>query len=117
MLLNKVFISFYGAKVRQHLINPYYVVNRAKIQEMAELQSKVGNKFPRSHLATDADDDKDCGDLKTGTTADGEQQYDNFDPTLDSFDTSNFISSIKARDAKTKEDDVNQPLVASSSAF
>ena len=35
--LNKVALSFYGAKVRQHLINPGFVKNQAKFQELADL--------------------------------------------------------------------------------
>lgn len=33
LLINKVFISFLGAKVRQHLINPGYSKNEEKLQQ------------------------------------------------------------------------------------
>jgi len=33
LMINKIFISFLGAKVRQHLLNPGYSKNEEKLQQ------------------------------------------------------------------------------------
>ena len=55
MILNKISLSFFGAKVRQHLINPGFVKNQSKFQELADLQVTTASRFPRSRILTATD--------------------------------------------------------------
>jgi hypothetical protein len=46
--LNKILISFFGAKVRQHLINPRFISNQTTFKEFADFMNSSVAKFPRS---------------------------------------------------------------------
>jgi len=59
--LNKIPMSFYGAKVRQHLINPGFVKNQDKFQELTDLQLSVVHKFPKSRILAAEDDEQEEG--------------------------------------------------------
>jgi len=59
MILNKTALSFYGAKVRQHLINPTFVKNQQKFKDLVELQLTVGNRFPRSRILAATDEEEE----------------------------------------------------------
>lgn len=77
--LNKMAISFYGAKVRQHLINPGFVKNQTKFKELADLQLTVGNRFPRSRILAATDEEEDDENMLpggAGTAAEAEELED-----------------------------------------
>jgi hypothetical protein len=59
LTLSKILISFFGAKVRQHLVNPGFIVNQKKFQEFAEYQNSTMSRFPRARILTAVDHDED----------------------------------------------------------
>lgn len=53
--LFKIPVSFFGSKVRQHLINPAFIPNEAKFAEMAERVNEFGTRFPKDRSGLDLD--------------------------------------------------------------
>lgn len=111
--VNKIALSFYGAKVRQHLINPGFVKNDKKFQELADHQLKCGDRFPRSRILQATDDEEDLDDAPPasslnaeGTVAEGEE--------LEDLSAKEFAASLKDPSKKEEEEPA---LIASSAAF
>lgn len=61
---NKIALSFVGAKVRQHLINPGFVKNESKFRDMAERQDNSMNQFPRDRYLTKVNHEEEGDELK-----------------------------------------------------
>ena len=74
--LNKILISFFGAKVRQHLINPRFISNQTTFKEFADFMNSSVAKFPRSRTVVQDDSESFDESQSESSSMSGVQNYD-----------------------------------------